>query len=247
MAALPVVTLEMAATDKLWNNSIVLKETLQRVFVIVITFYKYVIIFPKQTATDHVILKPTVEKPLKQFTVCLRSYSDLGREHSLFSIATPGSGNDNTFIILPRPPNSCAVCINQEEIAFKVDPEVLDWKDTCVAWDSETGLVQLWINGKRYPRRITTTRTPIGPQMSVILGQEQDSFGGGFDAGQSFVGEISDVNMWDYVLSSETMKDFFHGYYYIPGNSFNWFDETYVIKGAPLSLKKNDELKSMNT
>ncbi|XP_075700997.1 jeltraxin-like isoform X1 [Rhinoderma darwinii] len=198
---------------------------------------KNIIVFPKQTATDHVILKPTVTQPLKQLTVCLRSYTDLSREHSLCSIATPGSKKDNAFLIFPTPPNSCRVYINQEEIRFKVDPEVLDWKHTCVAWDSETGLLQLWINGKRYPRRITATRSPIGPQMSVILGQDQDSFGGGFDAGQSLVGEMSDVNMWDYVLSSETMKTFSYGYFSLTGNIFSWINGTKEIKGGTVVLE----------
>ncbi|KAM4014542.1 jeltraxin-like [Anomaloglossus baeobatrachus] len=199
---------------------------------------KNIILFPWQTATDHVILKPTVYRPLKQLTVCLRSFTELSRPHSLFSLATPGSTNDNTFLIYPSPPNVYSVYINQEVIQFKVDPEVLAWKHTCVNWDSVTGLLQLWINGKAYPKRVTKTRSPIGPQMSVILGQEQDSYGGKFDVGQSFVGEVCDVNMWDYVLSPAKIAQYFYIYDDdINGNIFGSKNGTYESKGNANVLK----------
>ncbi|XP_069806708.1 jeltraxin-like [Dendropsophus ebraccatus] len=196
-----------------------------------------IILFPRQTATDYVIVKPTVEKQWKQLTVCLRSYTELSRAYSLFSIAMPGTGKDNTFVIYPEPPNYCYVSINQEDIKFKVDPEVLDWKHTCVTWDSSTGLVQLWINGKRYPRRVTTTRSPIGPQMSIILGQEQDSLGGGFNALESFVGEMCDVNIWDYVLPPEKITQYFYFNHNVNKNNNGWINGTYTSKGNAIILK----------
>ncbi|XP_066462051.1 jeltraxin-like [Eleutherodactylus coqui] len=191
-----------------------------------------ILLFPKQSVTDYVILRPTVKQALRQLTVCLRSYTGLQREHSLFSLATPGK--DNAFLIYPYPPNKISISINQEDLYFNVDPDVLDWKQTCVAWDSKTGLLQLWINGKRYPRRVTASRFPIGPQMSVILGQEQDSFGGKFEAGQSFVGEMSDVNMWDYVLSTKTIS---HYHLCKSGNIFSWANGTKEIRGGVMALK----------
>ncbi|XP_066465328.1 jeltraxin-like [Eleutherodactylus coqui] len=191
-----------------------------------------ILLFPKQSVTDYVILRPTVKQALKQLTVCLRSYTSLQREHSLYSLATPGS--DNAFLIYPMPPNNISISINQEDLYFNVDPDVLDWKQTCVAWDSVTGLLQLWVNGKRYPRRVTTSRSPIGPQMSLILGQDQDSFGGKFDASQCFVGEMSDVNMWDHVLSTNTISN---SYLYESGNIFSWTNGAKEIRGGVMALE----------
>ncbi|XP_069806053.1 jeltraxin-like [Dendropsophus ebraccatus] len=191
------------------------------------------ILLPKETATDYVILKPTVQQPLKQLTVCLRTYTELTRPHSLFSMATPGQ--NKTVLILPIPPNVCRVYINEEYFIFTVDQEILDWKLTCLTWDSSTGELQLWINGKRYPRRVTITRSPIGPQMSVILGQDQDVYGSRFDATKSFVGEIYDVNMWDYVLSTSNLKLLSKSYKYY-GNIFNWEDGVYELKGDAIIL-----------
>ena len=40
----------------------------------------------------------------------------------------------------------------------------------------------------------------------VILGQDQDNYGGGFEQHQSFVGEMHGVNMWIKVLSAEEIS-----------------------------------------
>ncbi|KAM4690036.1 C-reactive protein-like [Rhinophrynus dorsalis] len=188
-----------------------------------------VLLFAKPTATAHVILKPVVTKPLNKLTVCVRSYTELTREHPLFSLAIAGSGKDNTFLIFPRPPNFCSVYIGQEEIRIKVDTEVLDWKHTCVSWESQSGVIQLWINGKLYPRRVSRKGFIIPPETSIVLGQEQDSFGGGFDVNQSFVGEISDVHVWDYVLNPEDIKGVLSNEK--NGNLISWTSLNYELKG----------------
>lgn len=44
-------------------------------------------------------------------------------------------------------------------------------------------------------------------EAKIILGQEQESFGGYFDAKQSFVGEIWEVSLWDHILPLKDMCD----------------------------------------
>ena len=39
-----------------------------------------------------------------------------------------------------------------------------------------------------------------------MLGQKQDSVGGGFDADQSFKGMLSNVNVWDHKLSDTRIE-----------------------------------------
>ncbi|KAM4690035.1 uncharacterized protein WCC33_017486 [Rhinophrynus dorsalis] len=197
-----------------------------------------VFLFPKSTASAYVILKPMVSKPLNKLTVCLRSYTELTREHSLFSLAMPGPGKDNTFLIFPRPPNFCSVYIGQEETRIKVDAEVLDWKHTCVSWDSYTGVIQLWVNGKLYPRRVSKKGFTIAPQTSIVLGQEQDSFGGGFDVNQSFMGEISDVHMWNYSLTPDDIQKVVFNNKALNGNVISWRSLQYEINGEALVQRK---------
>ncbi|XP_075137739.1 jeltraxin-like [Leptodactylus fuscus] len=192
-------------------------------------------VFPKATKTDYVTLRPK-EKTLTKISVCLRSYTELTREHSLFSMAKHNF--HNAFLIYPNPSGCLCISINNENIYYKVDPESLKWKHTCVTWNSKTGLLQLWINGKRYPRRVTKTRVPLTPPVSVILGQEQDKFGGSFDLNQSFVGEITDVNIWNYVLSPAMVMAYFADYYTISGNIYSWVRKKYTVTGQ-VSILQN--------
>ena len=52
--------------------------------------------------------------------------------------------------------------------------------------------------------------------------QEQDSHGGGFDLKQSFVGMMSDVHMWDYILSPCEIQKYVDELNFTPGNVLNW-------------------------
>ncbi|XP_053552110.1 C-reactive protein [Bombina bombina] len=188
-----------------------------------------VFLFPKETSTAYVILLPTITKPLVKLSFCLRSYTELSRDHPLISLAT--HGKDNAFIIYPTPPVGSEVHIDQEGSLIKTNPDTLDWKHTCVTWDSDTGVIQLWINGKLYPRKVLKKGFSIDAQTSIILGQEQDSFGGGFDIKQSFVGEITDVHMWDYVLQPKDIHKVLVNDKNVNGNVISWRTLQYDIKG----------------
>ncbi|XP_073479449.1 C-reactive protein-like [Aquarana catesbeiana] len=186
-----------------------------------------VFVFPKETNTAHVILRSTFKKPLKKVSVCLRSYTDLSRPYTTFSLATPGK--DNAFLFYLKPPNTFSMHVNQEVTHFKTDSETLDWRHICVTWDSDTGVIQLWVNGKLYPRKASMKGSSITPEASIVLGQDQDSIGGGFDSKQSLVGEISYVHMWDYILTSEDVQKALYGD--LNGNVINWKSLVYEIKG----------------
>ena len=42
----------------------------------------------------------------------------------------------------------------------------------------------------------------------LIVGQEQDKFGGDFSESESFIGKITLLNIWDLVLDSKTIQTF---------------------------------------
>uniref|UniRef100_A0A8C5QIZ3 Pentraxin (PTX) domain-containing protein n=1 Tax=Leptobrachium leishanense TaxID=445787 RepID=A0A8C5QIZ3_9ANUR len=173
-------------------------------------------IFPKETNTAHVILKPETPKPLGKLTVCLRSYTEITREHCLFSLAT--NGRDNMFVIFQTAPNITGICINQEGRI------------------TDSGVIQLWVNGKVYPRKVSNKGFNIPSPASIILGQDRDFYVGGFQASQSFVGEISEVYMWDYVLTLEDIKQVQTNDKM--GNFLSWTSFSHEIKGDVLVQPK---------
>ena len=58
----------------------------------------------------------------------------------------------------------------------------------------------------------------------VILGQDQDNYGGGFEQMQSFFGEMYGVNMWNSALSSEEIFYRAGSCSYGVGNYLRWSD-----------------------
>nr|AZZ09397.1 putative c-reactive-like protein [Ctenopharyngodon idella] len=101
----------------------------------------------------------------------------------------------------------------------------------CVTWDSATGLSALWVDGRRSVFQLYRKGHSVRPGGTVLLGQDCDIYMGAFDAEQSFVGEITDVNMWDHVLSGSQIQAVYSNQeLFVPkGNVFNWNTIKYEI------------------
>ncbi|XP_037640545.1 serum amyloid P-component-like isoform X2 [Sebastes umbrosus] len=177
--------------------------------------------FPQQTNTAHVRLT-TSRQVLRAVTVCLRSFTDLRRVHSLFSMATPSVAND--FLIFKDGANDeIDLWIKNNHVDIRgQDYKLNTWHSICTTWDSASGLVQLWLDGKPSSRKFISSGSSISGPIIIVLGQEQDSHGGGFDINQSFVGMMSDVHLWDYTLSSCEIQSYSDRLKFPPGNVLNW-------------------------
>ncbi|GLD63609.1 C-reactive protein-like protein [Lates japonicus] len=154
--------------------------------------------FPQETNRAHVRLNTTMQD-FSSVTVCHRSFTDLRRSHGLFSLATPSSNNE--FLIFWSEANK------------EMQPHIKEGKFRI--W-------RLWFDGQPSIRKFITSRSNIRGSLIIILGQEQDSHGGGFDIKQSFVGMMTDVHMWDYVLSPCEIHNYVDELNFTPGNVLNW-------------------------
>ncbi|XP_053182648.1 C-reactive protein-like [Scomber japonicus] len=177
--------------------------------------------FPQETNTAHVRLT-TSRQVLSAVTVCFRSFTDLRRVHSFFSLATTSVFND--FLISRNTAN------NELEVWVRDKPALIGghdyklntWHSICSTWDSASGLAQLWLDGKPSSRKFVSSGSNINGPIIIVLGQDQDSYGGGFDSTQSFVGMMSDVHMWDYVLSPCEIQNYVKESLSTSGNVLNW-------------------------
>ncbi|KFQ60317.1 Mucosal pentraxin, partial [Pelecanus crispus] len=158
-----------------------------------------VFVFPQETKVSHVLVRAKLEQPLQNFTVCLQSYTDLTRPYSLFSYAT--KAQDNEILLFKPKPGEYRFYVGGKFITFSVPGSTVESEHVCASWESATGIVRFWFNEKPWPRKGLQRGYTVGAEGVIVLGQEQDAFGGGFDAQQSFVGEISSVYMWDTGIS----------------------------------------------
>uniref|UniRef100_A0A669AWC9 Pentraxin family member n=1 Tax=Oreochromis niloticus TaxID=8128 RepID=A0A669AWC9_ORENI len=195
--------------------------------------------FPEETNTAHVRVT-TSRQDLRAVTVCFRSFTDLNRDHSLFSLATPSAINN--FLIFKKAANGLfdlwarGKANKVEGIAYKLNT----WHSICSTWDSTSGLMQLWVNGVPSSKKFTNSGSNINGPIIIVLGQEQDTHGGGFDIKQSFVGMMSDVHMWDYTLSRCKIQNYSNNRSFMPGNVLNWNAFEFQTVGRVLIENKQE-------
>lgn len=100
----------------------------------------------------------------------------------------------------------------------------------CGTWQSDSELAQLWLDGKNkehqeiHPHWVYQWSTYHRP------GPKQDAYGGDFDIKQSFSGMITQVHMWNHVLSNSDIKNYMDGKQFTPGNVFNRGKLDYQVK-----------------
>ncbi|XP_068995561.1 C-reactive protein-like [Embiotoca jacksoni] len=177
--------------------------------------------FPQQTNRARVKLN-TPKQDFGAVTICHRSFTDLKRDHALFSLSTSSSSND--FLVFWDDKNQemepHIKNVKTEYGGRNYKPNM--WHSVCTTWDSVSGLVQLWFDGQPSIRKFISSGSNIRGQTIILLGQEQDSHGGQFDINQSFVGMMSDVHMWDYTLSPCEIQNYMNELTFTPGNVLNW-------------------------
>nr|XP_004671218.1 C-reactive protein [Jaculus jaculus] len=187
-------------------------------------------VFPKESANSYVSLKAQSSKLLDAFTLCLYVHTELSttRSFSIFSYATKNDSND--ILIFWSKDRGYVFGVGGPEILFAASEIPEAPTHICASWESATGIIELWVNGKPRVRHSLQKGYSVGTEASIVLGQEQDSYGGSFDIKQSFVGDIGDVNMWDFVLSPEQVNSVYVGATF-SSNVLNWQELSYEAHG----------------
>ncbi|XP_016528893.1 serum amyloid P-component-like isoform X2 [Poecilia formosa] len=158
--------------------------------------------FPEESNTANVRLT-TSKQDFNAVTVCFRFLTDLSREFTFFSLSVPSFYNG---VIFKNEVGSFQMCVNGKQAYFRgLDFKLNKCQSLCGTWEAASGLTQLWLNGQPSSRRLSSKSNISGP-ITITLGQEQDRHGGFFESRQSFVGMMTDVHMWDSVLSPCEIK-----------------------------------------
>uniref|UniRef100_A0A8K9WR45 Pentraxin family member n=1 Tax=Oncorhynchus mykiss TaxID=8022 RepID=A0A8K9WR45_ONCMY len=146
----------------------------------------------KKLFTTICLQTPQVKIEISHTENKLKFFTDLRRNHILFSLATLIV---DAFVIFER------------TVAGEIEQ--------C----SKNDLGQLWLDGKPI-KNPKTRRYSITER--IFLFQEQVTFGWLFDRQQSFIGLLTDVHMWDNMQSSCEIQRYTNHTILTPGNVLNW-------------------------
>ena len=159
--------------------------------------------FPGPSNTENYISYNPDLPALTGLTVCAwqqKSYSDNARYW--FSYAVPGT--DNEIILGVGETGLYVFYLGASSFGANVGaPRKNQWVHMCAAWDSESGVAVISVNGEAAATQEGFKQgESVRAGGNLVIGQEQDSVGGGFDASQAFLGRLYNINVWDYALNS---------------------------------------------
>ncbi|XP_051889280.1 LOW QUALITY PROTEIN: neuronal pentraxin-1-like [Pristis pectinata] len=161
---------------------------------------KFQITFPLRTNYMYAKVKKSLPE-MYAMTVCmwLKSNASPG-VGTPFSYAVPGQANE--LVLIEWGNNPMEILINDKVAKLPFVINDAKWHHICVTWSTRDGVWEAYQDGmKRGNGENLAPWHPIKPGGIMVLGQEQDMLGGGFDATQAFVGEMSHFHMWDRVLT----------------------------------------------
>ncbi|XP_048367812.1 serum amyloid P-component-like [Sphaerodactylus townsendi] len=182
-------------------------------------------LFLNDSSENCVIVRPLPEKPLEKLTICLRFYTDLTRTYSLFSYETDPDNSE--ILIVKTESGDYAFFLGGDYVIFKVPNDPTNWEHVCFAWESTTGTVEFWMNGKPWPRKGMKKGYTVPAAAFILLGKEQDRYWG---SSGTFSGELADVYVWDFLLSPYPMRSTYHDFK-LPPCILCWKDLQYEVKG----------------
>ncbi|XP_053271757.1 sushi, von Willebrand factor type A, EGF and pentraxin domain-containing protein 1 [Pleuronectes platessa] len=115
-------------------------------------------------------------------------------------------GSDNAFLLIDY--NGWVLYVNgKERITDCPAVNTGHWYHIGVSWRSWDGDWRVYINGKPSDGgKGLSVGTTIPAGGALVLGQDQDQRGEGFNPVESFVGSMSQLNIWDRVLSQQQIK-----------------------------------------
>ncbi|XP_044782268.2 adhesion G-protein coupled receptor D2 [Bubalus bubalis] len=128
---------------------------------------------------------------------------------ALFSLAVPTLANALQLRAFAEPGGAvhAALVVRGHHApfraAFRADGR---WHHVCVTWEQLGGRWSLFADGRRRSgARGLGAGHPLPPGGILVLGQDQDSLGGGFSARDAFSGNLTDFHLWARALSPAQM------------------------------------------
>ncbi|KAA3611041.1 MAG: T9SS C-terminal target domain-containing protein [Calditrichaeota bacterium] len=153
---------------------------------------------------DYMIRKPIKSFAESAFTLSFWMKSNAtSQTGAIFSYATPAS--DNTVLIYN--PNNFEFFINGAGTGTTNISAVDNaWHHIAVTWQKSDGAIRLLKDGIQVWSGTLATGATLQNNGSIVLGQDQDSFGGGFDPVQAYLGQLDEIQLWDHVVSDSIIN-----------------------------------------
>ncbi|XP_078679028.1 uncharacterized protein LOC144914705 isoform X8 [Branchiostoma floridae x Branchiostoma belcheri] len=194
-----------------------------------------------RSANNYARLMTTLPQDLTSFTLCLHMRTDMGSntDASLFSYAVGSGVHANELLLYKDRLRRGHFQLYIQNIHAELgDLPVWDseWHAICATWRSGDGAWQVYTDGVL---QATGSRLNVGGKVrrggTWILAQDQDTVTGGFTESQAFCGELTQVNLWDRVLSADEIGTNWSVFCNYHGNVIDWATTNVTVSGQASS------------
>ena len=116
------------------------------------------------------------------------------------------------------------------------------WTHLCWSFSSNTGESKYYHNGEIVSIDILDVAIndlPLKPSQemhdaALIFGQEPDVMRGGFNKGQAYLGELSELNIWNYTLNDSDIGEMAACNRLKRGNILAWEKSSWILNNVPI-------------
>jgi len=178
--------------------------------------------FPNKTVNDYARIDiPSSASPLTAFTVCMWiKVGDQSDDGTLFSYSLPDEDNE---LLLTDYSRFKLLIGGSKRTMDDLSANDDQWHHICTTWENSGGSWNFSIDGVlKDSGEDFQTGHVINSGGILILGQDQDEYGGGFEQSQSFFGEMYGVNVWSNVLSADEILRMSESCFSGEGNYMSW-------------------------
>ena len=116
--------------------------------------------------------------------------------------------------------------VNNETVYTGLSVNDGQWHHVAVTWESAGGTWHSYKDGAKIKSSAVAFQKDevVTGGGILILGQEQDEIGGGFNTEENFMGDVSQMNIFDYTLSANDIYNLAYSCDYVKGNVAAWGD-----------------------
>ena len=120
------------------------------------------------------------------------------------------------------------------------------WHFFCIMWKSSDGLLEVYQDGVHLQSKTVSVGRVMPGRGALVIGQEPDSYAGGFSSSQAMKGELAGLNFWTELLTLNEISGMAGGTININGDLLQWRDFRGALHGA-VSLKENSDFEIPGT
>ncbi|XP_041063004.1 carbonic anhydrase 6 [Carcharodon carcharias] len=183
--------------------------------------------FSEESLLSYVEIQTLRSMNLSSFTICMRIRTRDFQPRILLSYATEDSDNELTISVGV----DWGLWIGGHFVNMPLHFSPNEWVHYCVTWRSQSGAAEVWNNGLSGEVNYIKKWYVIKTGGTLLLGKDQDGIEDVLS--DAFIGDITAVNMWDYVLSPSEIRNLMEcRYRWRKGNVIGWGKSSAALFGG---------------